>query len=132
MNQIEFRAWDKQNKKMWSWADLLKDLQVLRSFMGNEKYLTTEPFYLWERMQYTGLIDGQRTEEFPEGKKIYQSDICKPIGIGMNHFGTGECKLLSTDNHHVWSPNGFSYNSTDGSDWLVIGNIYQNPELELK
>jgi len=87
-------------------------------------------------MQFTGLYD-------KNGKEIYEGDHIRVFGfitnprtkdkIPYNATATvkyGEniaCFLYLVDDSNVWS--NFRYTKSDGLDYEVIGNIYENPEL---
>ena len=61
-------------------------------------------------MQFTGLLD-------KNGKEIYEGDIL-------------QIKVISTQCIVVqWTRNGFSPYIKDETDFEIIGNIYENPEL---
>ena len=116
MNQreIKFRAWDKKNKRIYEvWELTLEEdgsVDILRMWgmKGRQMFKLGEEI---ELMQYTGLKD-------KNGKEIYEGDIVK------------------TNNKRIFSieiPDIF-YKLADGSwmtetDFGVIGNIYENPEL---
>ena len=116
MNQreIKFRAWDKKNKRLYEvWELTLEEdgsVDILRMWgmKGRQMFKLGEEI---ELMQYTGLKD-------KNGKEIYEGDIVK------------------TNNKRIFSieiPDIF-YKLADGSwmtetDFGVIGNIYENPEL---
>ena len=116
MNQreIKFRAWDKKNKRIYEvWELTLEEdgsVDILRMWgmKGRQMFKLGGEI---ELMQYTGLKD-------KNGKEIYEGDIVK------------------TNNKRIFSieiPDIF-YKLADGSwmtetDFGVIGNIYENPEL---
>ena len=116
MNQreIKFRAWDKKNKRIYEvWELTLEEdgsVDVLRMWGMNGRQMFKFGGEI-ELMQYTGLKD-------KNGKEIYEGDIVK------------------TNNKRIFSieiPDIF-YKLADGSwmtetDFGVIGNIYENPEL---
>lgn len=72
--------------------------------------------------QFTGLRDCKRTEEYPEGQKIFEGDIIKYITFdciatvvySAPHFGG-----LDEDGLHA----------IGGYEVEVIGNIHENPKL---
>lgn len=86
-------------------------------------------------MQYTGVNDLKRTEEFPNGQEVYENDITAGLMVSdgskyimskcIVKFHKGQFLLVPLDN------------SADGNlslvrhlkELLVIGNAYQNPEL---
>jgi len=91
-------------------------------------------------MQFTGLHDNKRTEEYPGGQEIFEGDVFP------NHFNSkilgvvrfGEYANMGDDNHggHVgffieWGNDDML--RKDLAYWAkvssVIGNIYENHEL---
>lgn len=128
MREIKFRAWDKKHEVMYNWNELLINKYILQSFFGNEHYLTNPPKYFWERMQSTGLKD-------KNGVDIYEDDIIQhdsktpPIQVkwGMR-CGNYESGYVGFNIEPY-----FNIDTEEISDVLaniiVIGNIYENPEL---
>lgn len=120
---IKFRAWDKEEKKMY--FDVQNNYDNIREqtcFQDNNL----------ELMQFTGLKD-------KNGKEIYEGDIIKAkhdVGdydIGSVVYGRkgAFCIDLPKVATGIKSPllnyiHGIMF---DESDIEVIGNIYENPEL---
>lgn len=81
-----------------------------------------------ELMQYTGINDSKRTEEFPKGQKIFEGDILKKENkVFVVKWGLGEPSFfaLTKETHS----NCYSVSGLASHGAIVIGNIYQNPEL---
>lgn len=135
MREIKFRAWDKEDKKMYVVAHI-SNLLTVGTYVTVRK---NEPDAItkierdleedtYELMQYTGLKD-------KNGKEIYEGDIVKRYdqnGIIKFNF------LVEQDGAVVDVPNfGFNMHNDDENESLygeleVIGNIYENPELLVK
>lgn len=143
---IKFRAWDKKRKIMVgtdypeNWSDDRKDFSEL---WGPEDQLYLEGIETmdtWNRfvlMQFTGLKDKNE-------KKIYEEDI---LGHHNNQIdwksGDGEqavvmwdkkCSRWDMDFYSIYGGEGHltqeeSLNGRIADKWVVIGNIYENPEL---
>ena len=92
-------------------------------------------------LQFSGLRDNKRTEEYPEGREIYEGDIFRHQFSdkirGIVKFG--EYQNPTDDGHggHVgfyvdWKGDNGLYRK-DLAYWVkvsrVIGNIYENHEL---
>ena len=128
MREIKFRAWDKLTSKMLYWEYLLSVHPSINLFFN-------EPDV--ELMQYTGLKD-------KNGKEIYERDIIQEQTIMIGHTGkvfqqgSGEWSVsYRRGSHPFYIPDGFenSIETHSLQDWasdkriVVIGNIYENPEL---
>lgn len=124
MREIKFRAWDKEYKSMHEASYIDWHENEVGYDKGNY-YTNLDSCIL---MQYTGLRD-------KNGVEIYEGDI-----IGREKDDTKSCV-----SHHVveWHDTGFmgrqvcSYSSYIGlvvwtqhkDGYVVLGNIYENPEL---
>jgi len=127
MREIKFRAWIPQHRKMIQVGNLVipKGLNELgdQELCVAEKYSTIKPHHYIQPvlMQYTGLKDCKRTEEYPEGQEIYEGDIVQSNGY--------------INREVVWADEigGFSLEHTAefyrSVRMEVIGNKWENPEL---
>ena len=133
MRKIKFRAWHKEQKKIYSAEELGRDQLTLmpdgRGFVNvsgdsfeksqidnNNKMIP---------LQYIGLKD-------KNGKEIYEGDLIK-IRCSCGYTAIGVVKyehssyIISCRDHHDWD------NCQDRFSWIdkkeVIGNIHENPEL---
>lgn len=117
--EIKFRAWHINEKNMLSWILLTQSAFDFLIY----KVLTNQ--YDYEIMQFTGLHDKNR-------KEIYEGDIViqeKWVSVG-NYVPS----------HGVVKYKGVGFTCECFGDWkgsdadlngnaVVIGNIYENPEL---
>jgi hypothetical protein len=132
MREIKFRAWDVVDGEMWEWPSLVQSgFKIL-----------VDPAY--KIMQYTGLKD-------KNGKEIYEGDI-----LGRDYWCAGNendprywprkdrievkadqhYKDSEDNDHYGWSFSGYELEGWPGSEttlkqdpYVVIGNIYENPEM---
>ena len=105
MRPIKFRAWDEDNKRMFTPQRIDAD--------GDNKVYDGYGCYDMPVMQFTGLSD-------KNGKEIYEGDIIDERGIvGVVVFRDG----------------GFCVKWGDGmwdciiDDITILGNVHENPEL---
>ena len=124
---IKFRAWNGKQMLNWDWITAMG--------LTSKVIINTDDTY--KLMQFTGLTD-------KNGKEIYEGDIIKWIWT----YGTSEIEEVmhstSWDGQlsEVNAPFMSAWGSTDGRYYrtfmnvydpsrfaIVVGNIYQNPEL---
>jgi hypothetical protein len=110
--EYKFRAWDEKRKEMIHFG--LFDVD-------NPDPLRSKPI-----MQFTGLRDSKRTEEYPEGQEIWAGDIWKEENsIGIIVFKEGAFKI-------EWKVDKDFFNDIlyiHANSGEVVGSIYDNPEL---
>jgi uncharacterized phage protein (TIGR01671 family) len=152
MREIKFRAWDKSKGKMVNPSGSYGDMQFWHIESGNNQYWgmfgphgkrncgnADDSGIL---MQYTGLKD-------KNDKEIYEGDIVVKDGYiwfddgTPNYRGTVEwiysqwqvvAHCVNPDKAGISDGineglNDEGFGDGENSDWIVIGNIHDNPEL---
>ena len=115
--EIKFRDWDNACGKMRS-INGVKDFFGLRS--------DGEHYGDFEIMQYTGLTD-------KNGKQIYEGDILKFVtnGFDAETFITtiifDKCSFKLQNNRALFYFGQSDFTKVD--DAIVIGNVFENPEM---
>ncbi len=111
MREIKFRAWNKENSTML----YSNDLEVFFCDLNSCKTMKMETII----MQYTGLKDSEGVEIY-EGDILYWDDsTVGAVSFEYAEFICGKgvnARALCTAPHN---------------EIKVIGNIYENPELEV-
>lgn len=130
MRDIEFRAWDKDNKEMIT-SEYNDDHYIMTLEHGKPNLLeyTGDEFGTYgnvdaDFMQFTGLLDA-------EGNKVFEGDLVEVCG---NENG---CLQVEFKNAYVggwvlthYSTNDYvSLGARKQSEIKVKGNIYQHPHL---
>jgi uncharacterized phage protein (TIGR01671 family) len=110
MREIKFRAWTGSD---W-FVQGEPDIETIGSFF----------FHVddkWPLMQFTGLKD-------KNGKEIFEGDVVQAVSVRW--------QIAWSDASHQWYGKGLSGHDDVPLDliqhsehFLVIGNIYENPEL---
>ena len=138
MQEIKFRAWDFYGKKMYNVEELsfdkdgtlhglLEDDDLNGRVFFNDDCIVDKEYHYFILMPFTGKRDTTRSEQFPEGQKIYTDDIVQV----ENHVG-----LVYYDEEYL----GFFIRYYDEDAELcecplfdkevkLLSNIHQNPEL---
>jgi uncharacterized phage protein (TIGR01671 family) len=122
MRIIKFRAWDKDKQRMIVVPSLhfgddgsaRTTMILLRTPEGSTRTLVIGENC--ELMQFTGLRD-------KHGAEIYEGDIVRCID-GYN------ATVVYDEQHGLFSPFGDGEGAEWGKGVEVIGNIYENPELD--
>ena len=135
MRELKFRAWDNYNKIMDKDFIMSSNGYALDTVYGEICGRLVD----YKMMQYTGMKD-------ESGIEIYEGDIVnlilpdRPFVIQGNGYmdsdieegftETGEVKLL----HSMWfidsgDEKGLPLDFDKDQSLMVIGNIYENPEL---
>lgn len=130
MRKIKFRAWNKKKKSMHIVVTLelyFEDEQTFYVSTASQEDIFPEDI---ELMQYIGLKD-------KNGKEIFEGDLLKPVkgyddiyevrelhtGFGWFEIYDGHFKkwVIMEDQKHA--------PLYVGTNYIVIGNIHENPEL---
>jgi len=104
--QLKFRVWDRQTKK-FSYFGIRDTMGHLPTDIPDENI-----------QQFTGLTDYA-------GDEIYEGDILQEETTNNSPKNTGVCKSVP-GGWRIFSLQGFCFHAWSG---LVIGNIFENPEL---
>lgn len=134
MRDIKFRYWDKKKREMIYCGKLyIADSHI--SFTEEEfTYIDDHPEdnKNYVVMQYTGLKD-------ENGKEIYEGDIVVNIDYGMCTicFGEGwvECGAFPISaGFYLYRDDAIEVSVADfvPNELIIIGNIYENPNLLVK
>ena len=122
MRDIEFRGKQTDNGE-WVYGNLVRGCDEKYAYIvefGNRElcrnYVNVNPDTVG---QYTGLKD-------KNGTKIFEDDI-----VTMPRYGGGRCKSVVYFKSGKFAVDGSNYGFKDicPKNMLVIGNIYDNPEL---
>ena len=111
MREIKFRAWDGKEVK--------RDIELM--FFDGGWSMHGVPKGDAILMQYTGLKD-------KNGKEIYEGDI---MSYELDDETVVFCCEWSGSGYYFTIPGetGEVHFMADSSEWEIIGNIYENPEL---
>lgn len=111
MREIKFRAWDIRSNK---WLPYFDNLTLPLGHMSN--FANRSGIIL---MQFTRIKD-------KNGSEIYEGDIVK------HPNGNKPCQVVWNDQQHGWrraDKDGRALVGRLTSEYEVLGNIYENPEL---
>ena len=122
--EIKFRIWSLEAKEMFEDFPLVREDKYLNDVLADENYIF---------MQFTGLLD-------KNGKEIYEGDILEMLSLServknltficaIDEFGVNFQANHPDRNNNRFGGNNLWWNS---DDWIIKGNIYENPELLTK
>lgn len=135
MREIKFRAWDKQSKVMREVEIINFELEEVTCWDWNTHEYIDLSFDEIELIQYTGLNDVNGVEIYTgyivEYSAIVPSSDPKDGDIGVVKLEDGSFRIKPLEKNYTFLfPNGNIKNPS--GFWTVIGNIYENPNLEIK
>jgi uncharacterized phage protein (TIGR01671 family) len=118
MREIKFRAWDRNERDSF---------RMKYNLFLNSAYFQQETLEGIEVMQFTGLKDRN-------GREIYEGDVVEWHDKRMKSHSVIGPVVWEKDG---WNVEGFWRSSQDesgrafseGAEFVIIGNIYENPEL---
>ena len=116
MRELKFRGWATSGSVgCFVYFDVRED----NDFDFHEFYSSCEADNI---EQYTGLKD-------KNGKEIYEGDIVTLNGE-WEEIEHGDCSIVTFENGCFRVGNGYENEAGNYlSDWRIIGNIHENPEL---
>ena len=118
MREIKFRAWDKKRSEM-----VYFDLPLLAD---ESLFFYDEQIKNNDVMQFTGLHD-------KNGREIYEGDIVKNVGTeeGVHWYEIDDIEVVEISAQGVTPCGDYDCDcgtAEQGSGWIVVGNIHENPE----
>lgn len=125
--EIKFRAWDYDTNTM-IYPD--SELETIFCFdkVGLSVYHNNgQELSSFELMQYAGLKD-KNGKEIYEGDILYHNEYYWLVKHGEYKYHTYDSTDITSyglifENYNFGETNNFN------SNWIVVGNIYENPEL---
>jgi uncharacterized phage protein (TIGR01671 family) len=113
MRKIKFRSWDVREEKMLGW-----------DIVQNQYFYTIEQYPDYKVMQYTGFED-------KNGNEIYEGDIIMYNEGSTESRSKMEVKWCDASFQLKAYKENWCYDIGEclQSTLVVIGNIYENPEL---
>ena len=129
MREIKFRVWCKQTEEMHT-VEKMGFNEGELWYVEDEDHETQPPYFVgnndWNLIQYTGLKDSAENE-------IYEGDILEDV-INKKRYKV----IWDSYGMFLFYPVGFEGEALDYYEFemevsnvgtMIIGNIYQNPEL---
>ena len=130
MREIKFRAWDKNDKRIFIDPQMIDFynkkigyMQYQTEYMPDTSYsfpVGFEEFEYSELMEFTGLCD-------KNGEDIYEGDIVKFLNGIFEVIWCNEKASFMLKNKEYKEFLNFICENNNGME--IVGNIYENPEL---
>ena len=144
--EVLFRVWNKISKEYTYFGTPIlsldkKELCQLTFLRPSDDDTKVMIGGYGELEQYTGLRDSKRTEDYPEGQRVFEGDVVK---IKKSHWpafsqGNAYARVIWSNYRYMWDeflvpshPNGGIWSVLSRyrpKEIEVVGNIHQNPEL---
>jgi uncharacterized phage protein (TIGR01671 family) len=127
-NRFKFRVWRKSDRRF------IQNASLTGGFISNGVWEFDSPGVIYQ--QFTGLLD-------KNGKEIYAGDIVRYDGRGVTAYrrpgivSIGEYFTHAKEFYHYgvrvkridMEEAYFGLNAREDKDYLIIGNIFENPDL---
>lgn len=126
--EVEVRAWDDKKKRMYD-GDAIETYDYIVTGLSYGRLFVALEDPDWRELtvvQFTGLHD-------KKGKGIYEGDILADCvdGSTIRGYVVRQKGAFFLETGQKWAPylHVIATKHNEISDWEVIGNIYENPEL---
>lgn len=120
---IKFRVWSPTIKQFTTHPYLSCDgLQLIWHHTGKQWSFTDIRFDTYVIQQFTGLLD-------KNGKEIYEGDIISYTPFNQEDYKNTTVSVPYLNNFHWFQELEEMLFEKNKCDILVIGNIFENPEL---
>lgn len=116
MRTLKFRAWDKEKKLMCHVFNIQFDVGYV-GIMSDNYCVFKREIEKVELMQYTGRKDTMDNEIWEGDVRRFWDKDLKKVRIGVVQYRAPEFIMYGTGD------------KTQLEDTVLIGNIYENPEL---
>lgn len=128
MKITEYRVWDKVAKKM-----TYKDIQIVQTDWG-------KGFGVYVNLMNFEDLEGKNGNRFillewigqkdKNGEKIYEGDVLIDDNYPEDGIDYAEVKWVERNDYIGWSAYPWGSEKEYFTDYQVIGNVFENPELK--